>query len=110
MTDTIIHQDQGLTAVKCQDGSEYLFQFNQQEGAGTIRLQRGPYGMELYLNDSPYPIALIDLFHCSTIGKTVEEHHHDPQLVIYNTDPECTGDDAMYFVRQSPAGTLLESP
>lgn len=110
MTDTIIHQDKGLVVTAHHDGQEYSFKFDQSEGKGLIRLQRGPYGMELYLNDSPCPIALIDLFHCSTVGKTVEEHHHDPQLVIYNTDPESSGDDAMYFVRQSSSGTILESP
>lgn len=110
MTDTIIHQDKGLVVTAHRDGQEYSFKFDQSEGKGLIRLQRSGYGMELYLNDSPYPIALIDLFHCSTVGLTVEEHHHDPQLVIYNTDPNDNIDDPLYFIRQSPTGVITESP
>ena len=80
-------------------------EFDEQEAAGTIVIERGPYGLYIGIKEaSDEPISLVDLFYKSSVGQGTE--HGQYQIVLY--DPAADTTDESCRVVFDPEGLRFE--
>ncbi|HTS18022.1 MAG TPA: hypothetical protein VMP11_10655 [Verrucomicrobiae bacterium] len=74
-----------------------VYVFNGPEAAGKIGVERGAYGLHVYVPGHEQPVALIDLFHLGGAKGC-------PQIVVHDT----VRDDAVAFAKFRQTGTEVE--
>lgn len=77
------------------------YDFDTDEAKGRIGVQRGDYGLWLYLDDEDHCIGLIDLIYQSGVGSCSDFPPH--AQLIANAD----NGDALAYVKYLPQGTRL---
>jgi len=77
------------------------FLFDEGEAQGKVGIERGAYGIWIYVPGVKDPVALVDLFYLSPGGKDIPHRPACPQIVIHDT----VGEDPVAFARFTPERT-----